>query len=72
MSEKIHIGKLIKKKMEEDGRKASWLAEKLHCETSNIYKIYEKPTINTELLLHIAQALQTNFFEYYSKALSEK
>lgn len=27
--EKIHIGQLIKQKMEEDGRKVSWLAEKI-------------------------------------------
>jgi len=71
MKIKIHIGSLIKKKMEEDGRKTGWLAKQIHCKESNIYKIYEKSSINSELLLHISQALQMDFFEYYSNLVQK-
>ena len=69
MTEIIHIGKLIQAKMKTDGRSAQWLAQQLHCETSNIYKIYEKPTINTGLLLRISKALNIDFFANYSNLL---
>ena len=72
MDEKIHIGKLIQEKMKIDGRSAQWLAQQLYCRTSNIYKIYEKPTINTGLLLRISKVLQTDFFAYYSNMLNKK
>jgi len=71
MKEKIHIGKMIQNKMIDDGRSVQWLAKKLHCGTSNIYKIYEKSSINSELLLHISYALETNFFAYYSYELDK-
>lgn len=63
----IHIGSLIRNKLEEDGRSASWLAKKIHCERGNIYKIFGKSSIDTALLLKITLVLKTNFFAYYSE-----
>ena len=62
---KIHIGNLIYNALKEEGRSASWLAKKIHCERSNIYKIFEKASIDASLLLKISLALKTNFFVYY-------
>jgi plasmid maintenance system antidote protein VapI len=70
MKEQIHIGGLIKAKMEEDGRSASWLAEKLHCDRSNIYRIYRAHHIDTEQLLDISALLSHDFFSHYSSFLS--
>ncbi|MDR2010544.1 MAG: XRE family transcriptional regulator [Bacteroidales bacterium] len=67
MNDKIHIGKSIKNKMVEDGRKVSWLAEKLHCDPSNIHKIFKKTDINTTQLLKISLILDFDFFNEYSE-----
>jgi plasmid maintenance system antidote protein VapI len=67
---KVHIGELIQAKMEADGRSVAWLAEHLHYDRSNVYKIYRKATIDTDLLLHISELLHFDFFQYYSSALS--
>ena len=69
MKHEIHIGQMIQAKMKADGRSPQWFAQQLNCTTSNIYKIYEKPSIDTDLLLKIAQLLQTDFFAYYSNIL---
>ena len=62
MKDEIHIGKMIRKKMEEEGRSVHWLAEKLSCNRSNVYKIYEKSDIDVILLFHISQVLNHDFF----------
>ena len=72
MQDEIHIGNLIKNKLKEDGRSALWLAKKINCERTNIYKIFEKPSINTSLLLKIALLLKTNFFAHYSEVYKNK
>lgn len=41
----------------------SWFAEQIHCDRRNIYYIFERPTIDTGLLLQISKALQHNFFQ---------
>ena len=72
MKEEIHIGRIIQAKMKIDGRSTQWFAQKLHCTAANVYKIYEKPTINTDLLLRISYILQINFFAYYYNLLKDK
>ena len=66
MSEEIHIGKLIRKKWEEDGHSVSWLARKMSCDRTNIYKIFEKKHIDVVQLLRISLILNHDFFAYYS------
>jgi len=62
MKEELHIGKMIQNKMKEERRSAHWLAEKLICSRSNIYKIYEKSGIDTILLFNICKLLNHDFF----------
>ena len=64
--DEIQIGKLIKDKLKEDGRSASWLAEKICCDRTNIYKIFKKSSINASLLQKISRILGVDFFTYYS------
>ena len=63
---KIHIGSLIQSKLKEDGRSAAWLAQKIGCERGNMYKIFDKSSIDTEQLLSISLAIGENFFDYYA------
>lgn len=52
--------------MEKQERSPSWLAHKIHCQRSNIYYIYSQPSINTDLLMKISQALKIDLFKLYS------
>ena len=69
---KIHIGKLIEKKMKEDGRKASWLAEKIPCNRNNIYQIYKQAHIHPLLLINICICLKINLFAVYFDYVNEQ
>ena len=71
MKNEIHIGKLIREKMEEEGRKTIWLARKLSCDRSNIYKIYGKPNMDLTQLLHISRILNHDFFNDISVAFNK-
>ena len=66
-NQKIHIGSLIKEELQRQERTVSWFARKLNCDRSNVYKIFKRPTIDTELLLRISQTLQHNFFDIYQQ-----
>jgi len=72
----IHLGKEIQRKMEEDGRKTSWLAKKLSCDVSKIYRIYDQQYVEAKDLISISIYLDTNFFshyfEYVSRQIQEK
>lgn len=68
---KVHIGRLIQSRLKEDGRSATWFAEKLHYSRNNVYKIFEKQNIDTELLLRICVILDFDFFRYYSHYINE-
>lgn len=66
----IHIGEKIKQVMKVQGRKASWLADQLGCERGNIYDIYKRQYIDTNLLMKISRLLSYDFFSLYSNILS--
>lgn len=67
----VPIGKLIKDKLDERGLTATWLADKIPCGRANIYKIFNKNSIDTELLLRICIVLEHDFFKYYSQEMKE-
>ena len=69
----IHIGELILQTMKAQGRKNKWLAEQINCDASNISKIYNRKSIDCELLKQISKALGVNFFEhYYNETKTDK
>lgn len=65
----MHIGRLIKKQMETQGKTTSWLARELSYCRTNVYKIYDKKSIDTDLLLRISSLLRYDFFELYSEKI---
>jgi hypothetical protein len=66
-TDEFHIGKLIREKMKEQGYPVIWLAEKIPCCRTNIYKILNRPNIDTDVLMKISLALDTNFFQYLTE-----
>lgn len=65
----IFIGKSIEYELRNQERSVVWLARKLNCNRTNIYKIFNRSTIDTELLLRISNVLQRNFLKNTSIAL---
>lgn len=64
----IHIGMIIKSELDRQERSVTWFAKKLYCDRTNVYKIFKRKSIDTELLLRISVILNTNFFQYYEDA----
>lgn len=68
----MHIGKLIREQVDSQGKSVVWLANQLSCSRTNVYKIYERPSIDTGLLLRISLILQYNFFAPYSEKIERQ
>ncbi|MBO4738091.1 MAG: helix-turn-helix transcriptional regulator, partial [Bacteroidales bacterium] len=58
----FHIGHLVKAVFDESGLTVAEFAKRIHCERTNVYKIFNRYTIDVALLVKISQALQHNFF----------
>jgi len=67
MKDKLHIGELIRKKLNEDGRMPIWLAKHIPCSPKHVYKIFEKQDIHPRQLHRISVAMKFDFFSYYSE-----
>jgi hypothetical protein len=62
----VHIGLLIKKKLEKSGMKKSEFARRINKTSQNVYDIFERKSIDTGLLRQIAEVLEFDFFETLS------
>ena len=65
----IHIGQIIKQELQKKGFTVTWLTKELNCSRSNVYKIFDKPTLDTALLMQISKLLDVDLFQYYSEEL---
>ena len=65
----IHIGKIIETELHRQDRPVTWFANKLYCDRTNVYSIFKRKSIDTELLLRISQILSHDFFSYYISEL---
>ena len=66
------IGSLIKAELERQERSVVWLARHLCCDRTNIYRIFAKESIDTELLMRISIVLNHNFFKDISSVIDEQ
>lgn len=66
------IGCLIKEELEKQERSISWFARKLSCDRSNIYRLFQKDSIDTKLLARISILLDHDFFADLSVHVQEK
>ncbi|WP_298072762.1 XRE family transcriptional regulator [uncultured Bacteroides sp.] len=58
----VNIGQNIKEELQRQERTVSWLARKLNCTRAAVYRIFDKNSIDTVLLLNISQILRRDFF----------
>jgi transposase len=72
----MHIGKMIKIKLEESNLSNKELMMALHCSRDKLTRIYNSPHVNTELLLKCCLLLKYDFFEecssYYKQIENDK
>ena len=59
------IGELIKERLKAEERSVAWFARKLSCSRANVYKIFCKEYIDTELLTRIFSNLELRFFSIF-------
>lgn len=62
----INIGLIIKEELDRQERTAGWLARKIGCNRSTMYRALEKTSIDTALLQRISRALGRDFFKEYT------
>ena len=63
----MHIGIKIFEEVKRQGKTTVWLAKELSCDRTNVYRIYEKSSIDLSLLMRISNILKFNFFELLSE-----
>lgn len=68
---KIHIGNLIKTELKRQRKTTVWLAEQLGYTRMNVYKIYRRSWISTDLLIRISIILNVDFFVLISEMLNQ-
>lgn len=68
----MHIGKYIESVFRSQGRTVKWFADKLACQRANVYDIFKRQTIDTDLLQRISVILGYNFFEDLRDEVAEK
>ena len=66
----VSIGKLVEEELRRQNRSVAWLSRELNCNRRNIYDIFSRNSIDTELLYHLSVILHTDFFACFSKSLN--
>ncbi|CAA7196670.1 transposase [Chryseobacterium potabilaquae] len=65
----IHCGSLIKQGVLEKNIELGSICAFFKCEKEEVYSMYEKETLNTEIILQWSKLLEYNFFRIYSEHL---
>lgn len=65
------IGSLIKEELSRQERSVSWFARKLSCDRSNVYRLFQKHSIDTALLARISTILGRDFFKDLSERIRQ-
>ncbi|MCB9230958.1 MAG: hypothetical protein H6581_04810 [Bacteroidia bacterium] len=63
----MHLGEKIKQRAREIRLGPTQLGEQINTSKQNIYGIFKRQSLDTELLLRLSQALDYDFFALYSR-----
>ena len=58
---KLHIGHMVKSVFDKSGLSVAEFARRIHCERTNVYKIFNRQSVDVETLVKISEALEHNF-----------
>lgn len=67
----IHIGHIIQARLKADQRSVGWLSREIGCTRNHVYKLFNKPSLDSDLILRISNAMNFNFFQYYTAVFLE-
>lgn len=67
----VNIGQCIKEELERQERTVSWLARKLNCHRTVVYRIFNKNSIDTGVLKRISEIMNYDFFKEYSDEMNK-
>ena len=57
----VHVGKMIHEELLRQGRTVNWFAKEIYCEKSNVYKMFNRKSIDLHQLIKISEVLEHNF-----------
>lgn len=64
--ERVNLGEIVRKKVEEKGITQAEFARKIGMQRQNVVKlVFEKASLDTNLLALISETLECNFFDYF-------
>ena len=67
----LHIGHLVQEQLRKDKRSVGWLSREIGCTRNHVYKIFNKASMDSDLLLRISRSMNFNFFQYYTAEFLE-
>lgn len=62
-----HLGTSIKERLRQQNRTVVWFSRRLCCTRANVYAIFRKSALDTELLARVCRVLGHDFFEELSR-----
>jgi len=66
------IGELVRQELKAQERTIAWFARKLCIDRSNVYRLFQKNSVDTDLLMRISIVLNKDFFSILARGLEEK
>lgn len=67
----LHVGGIIKDKLDLERRSITWFAYEMNCDRSNMYKILSRAHLDTNFILRASKVLEHDFFKDISDLLAE-
>lgn len=66
----INVGQIIKEELDRQERSVGWLAKKIGCNRSAVYRYVARNSIDTAVLAEISVALKHDFFKDLSEGIT--
>lgn len=66
MKQKTCHFRYIQAQLKTDQGSVGWLSRQISCSRNHVYKLFKRPSLDSELLLRISTVKQFNFFQYYT------
>ena len=56
-----HIGQIIEKELHRQERSVTWFARRLYCDRTNVYNIFRRQSLDTELVVTYIHYIRIQF-----------
>ena len=63
--ELLDMGNIIRNELKSQRRSVVWLAKQIPCNRSTVYRMFNKLSLDSDLLHRLSAILKTDFFKYY-------